>query len=205
MSSPLHLAITQHDLGRLRLLLSQGGDPNTPNEQGWLPLHAAIGELGIGGTIDFVTLLIRSGADVNAWDAQREVNPILLASNPFDPEAVRVLIEAGADPNVRGSEGETPLRLSVEAGALETVSLLLHSGAKETINQWGGLNGLTVLGIAARRFDLPMIDLLLKEGADPQQLDEYDETARDKLPPRETCDPELWDRVIELLGRRRLQ
>ena len=59
------------------------------------------------------------------------------------------------------------------------------------------------LGHAAHNFDLPMIRLLLAAGADPQATDDGDDTARDKLPPRDTQDPDAWDEVMELLGRRR--
>jgi len=203
MSAQLLAAIVQHDLGRVRTLLSQGADPNAPREDGWRPLHVAIGQLGAAGTIEFITLLLEHGANVNEWDVNHHETPILSASDPPHVEAVRILLEAGADPNVRRSTHESPLQLCVEQQSVETAALLLRHGAKQTMDDWGGLRGLTPLGMAARKFNIPMIELLLREGADPEALDEYDETARDKLPPRETCDPQTWDRVIETLGRRK--
>lgn len=202
-SLALHTALVEHDLDRTRALLSQGADPNAPNEDGWRPLHVAVGELGVGGAVEFVKTLIEHGADVNGWDTNRNDTPILTASNPPEVEAARLLLEEGADPNVANSEGETPLRWCVEQGSLEMARLLLRYGAADAIDKWGGINGLTVLGIAARRFNIPMIELLLDAGADPEATDEYGETARDHLPPREEHDPQAWDRVIELLGRRR--
>ncbi len=88
-------------------------------------------------------------------------------------------------------------------------ALLLRHGAGKTINEWGGCWGLTPLGMAARKFDIAMIELLIRKGADPQALDEYDETARDKLPPRQEQDPQTWERVMdwervmEMLGHRK--
>jgi ankyrin repeat protein len=188
----------------VRALLERGADPDLPREDCWRPLHIAIGQIGAGGTIDFVTLLIAHGADVNAWDANGHETPILSAVEPPELDVARVLLEAGADPNVRRSTHESPLQLAVENEDLEMTALLLRHGAGQTMDEWGGLRGLTPLGMSARKFNVPIIELLIAQGADPQALDEYDETARDKLPPREAHDPQTWDRIIELLGRRRV-
>ena len=81
--------------------------------------------------------------------------------------------------------------------------MLLEHGAGNTINDYGGVWGLTALAHAAANYDIPMINLLLHEGADPEKRQEFGETARDKLPPRETHDPDEWDSVMESLGRRK--
>lgn len=194
-------AVVNHDLSRVKELLSDGVDPNAPDQAGWRPLHHAIGQLAEGGGIDIISLLLAYGADVNGWDINHHETPILSAMYFPEIKAVKLLLEAGADPNVRRSTHETPLQLAVEGQHLDIAGLLLRHGAGATMNEWGGLRGLTPLGMAARKFDISMIELLLQEGADPSALDEYDETARDKLPPREKYDPVIWDQVIELLGR----
>jgi ankyrin repeat protein len=203
MSSELIEAILQHNLGRVRTLLSQGADPNAPNEEGWRPLHVAIGELEVGGSPEFVTLLIDFGADVNAWDLHRHETPLLSASAPEGLEAARILLQAGADPNVRNDVGDSPLRLCVWEGDLELAALLLRHGAGRTINEFGGDFAWTALGIAAHSLNVPMIELLLEAGADPAATDDLDRTARDHLPPRESYDPHTWDQVMELLGGRK--
>jgi ankyrin repeat protein len=81
-------------------------------------------------------------------------------------------------------------------------ALLLHFGAGETINEFGGPRGLTALGIAADQFNIPMIELLLDGGADPDALDEDYKTARERLPPRQQCDPQEWDRAMDWLSRK---
>jgi len=203
MSEQLFEAIVQHDLSRVGVLLAQGADPNAPNEEGWRPIHIAIGELGVGGSAEFVKLLIQSGADVNAWDVNHHETPLMSASVPEGMEAARVLLEAGADPNVRNRVGDSPLRLCVWEDDLDMVALLLRHGAGLTINEYGGDFAWTALAIAAHRFNIPMIELLLGAGADPEATDDFGRTARDHLPPREDHDPEAWDRVMELLGRRK--
>jgi uncharacterized protein len=202
ISSGLITAIVQHDLSRVESLLSQGADPNAPDEEGWRPLHAAIGQVDFEGSVEFVKLLLKHSANVNEWDVNHNETPILGACDPPNLAAARILLEAGADPNARRSDGESPLRLCVQAEKLEMAKLLLSYGAGKTINEWGGILGLTALALAAMDFNVPMIELLLQEGANPETLEEFGETARDKLPPRDEHDPQEWDRVMELLGRR---
>jgi ankyrin repeat protein len=206
MTAELFDAIERHDLKRAGALLSQGADPNGADEEGWRPLHHAVGEIDVGGSVEFVKLLLQHGADPNAWDEHHHETPILSASDPLDVddrEAARVLLEAGADPNVRRSDGESPLRLAAQGKALDLAQMLLRHGAAKTIDDFGGDRCWTALGHAAHNFDVPMIRLLLEAGADPGCEDDAGDTARDKLPPRETQDPDKWDEVMELLGRRR--
>jgi ankyrin repeat protein len=203
VSSDLIMAIVQHDLSRFKGLLSLGSDPNAPDEEGWRPLHAAVGEVDFEGSIEFVKLLLKRGGNVNEWDVHRQETPILTASDPPNLAVAQILLEAGADPNVVRSDGESPLRLCVQAKDLEMVTLLLRYGASNTINKYGGILGLTALALAAMDFNVPMIELLLREGANPETLEEFGETARDKLPPREAHDPQEWDRVMEMLGHRK--
>jgi ankyrin repeat protein len=207
-SSELINAITQDDLSHVASLLSEGADPNAPDERGWRPLHAAIGHVDFEKpidyvkSIDFVRLLLEHGANVNEWDVHHNETPILSACDPPNIAAARLLLEAGADPNARRSDGESPLRLCAAAQDLEMVRLLLQYGAGKTINEYGGVLAWTALAHAASNFDIPMIELLLRAGADPGLTAEFGETARDSLPPREQHDPQAWDRVMEMLGRR---
>jgi ankyrin repeat protein len=204
MSSPIHAALAQRDLVRVKKLLSEGADPNAPDESGLRPLHVAITDEDPAGSLDLVTMLVRHGAIVNSWDDEHYATPLLRASDPPNFAVAKVLLEHGADANDRRGDGESPLRLSVQAQDFEMAKLLLHHGAAASINDWGGALGLTALAHAASNFDVPLIELLLQAGANPERLQEFGETARDKLPPREEHDPQEWDRVMELLGRRKI-
>lgn len=117
-------------------------------------------------------------------------------------EAVRLLLAVGGDPNVVGSEGDSPLRWSVEQGDYDTAAMLLRCGATKTINASGGLMGMTALGQAAKRLDLKMIELLLRAGADPEAYDADKLTAYQRLPARnETKDDAVWLAAEALLIR----
>jgi len=200
MTNQLFEAIEAHDLNRLATLLSQGEDPNTTDPQSpqCPALHVAIEELNDGGSIEAVILLLRHGAAVNGLE-NADLTPLLIALFSNQREAVRILLAAGADPNLEGDEGDSPLRWSVEHDDLETAAMLLRCGADKTIDHAGGPSGMTALGRAASRLNLPMIELLIDAGAEPKALDNNLQTAQQQLPPRET-NSEVWDAAIALLG-----
>ncbi len=56
-------------------------------------------------------------------------NPLLLALESGQPELAKLLIEAGADVNIKSKMYMTPLRVATQSGDLETVKLLLARGA----------------------------------------------------------------------------
>jgi hypothetical protein len=55
--------------------------------------------------------------------------PLLLALEAGQPELARLLVEAGADVNIKSKMYMTPLRVATQSGDLETVKLLLAKGA----------------------------------------------------------------------------
>lgn len=187
MSDALLDAIQTRDVDRLAQLLATGANPNEDGKSRYgsrreYPLHAAIGELeefeAVGpcgpepaGPIDAVVLLLRHGARVKGWSPSREGDPLLLAVLSKHIEAVRLLLAAGADPNMRDGEGTSPLRVCADKGYLEMARLLLLCGATKTIEEWGGERAMTALGLAARGLHVEMVKLLLAHGADPQGKD----------------------------------
>jgi hypothetical protein len=189
MSDALLEAIQARDVDRLAELLAAGADPNEPGKSRYgsgreYPLHAAIGELQAfgeldpggpepAGPIDAVVLLLRHGAVVKGWDPSREGDPLLMAVVMKHIEAVRLLLAAGSNPNIRDDEGLSPLRFCAANGLLEMARLLLHCGAAKTIDEAGGSTGMNALGFAATRLDVEMVRLLLAHGANPEARD-YD-------------------------------
>src|SRR6185295_2312672 len=80
------------------------------------------------------------------------------------PEAVRVLLEHGADPNLRDTgDNASALHFAVATGILETVRLLLDAGAD--VHGAGDLHNGEVIGWAAREGNDAVVDLLLQRGA----------------------------------------
>ncbi|HYO51953.1 ankyrin repeat domain-containing protein [Archangium sp.] len=204
MSKELFEAIETHDLDRLATLLDGGSDPNAVKAEWpkWPPLHAAINELEEGGSIESVILLLRHGARIDGAGSDRDATPLLMALFRKHLEAARILLAAGANPNLTGDEGDSPLRVCAEQGEHAMAAMLLRCGATRTIDEAGGLRLMTALGLAASRLDIPMLELLLRAGADPEVLDLDRQTAREHLPPREAGNHETWDAAAALLAGR---
>lgn len=201
MSDELFTAIDQHDINLVTKLLAEGADPNAHRTQPpeWRPLGAAIEEIEFGGPVEIVQLLIRHGADVNAPYINSKLTPLHAAMFVGSLEVLELLLKAGADPNALSDEDRSPLRFAVEQDDLEMAALFLKYGAAKTINDSGGFCGYTALGLAARKLNVQMIELLLKAGADQDATDSDGQTARDYLPTRDNLNFEAWNTINELL------
>ena len=127
----LEYAIYHSPIGFIRTLLEIGADPNV-NDGGFPPLIAALscshpqpGSPGRTDVIEIVRLLIAHGADL----AQRGINdytPLHAAVAWHNVAALRLLLEAGADPRLRTriDDYETPREMARKAGFDVMVCLL---------------------------------------------------------------------------------
>ncbi|RUT95309.1 ankyrin repeat domain-containing protein [Mesorhizobium sp. USDA-HM6] len=101
-------------------------------------------ELGLGhpleyaiywGPTTFIGTLLRSGSNPNYED--QAGFPSLIAAlsteRPDRLEVVRLLLEHGADPNMRGLNDWTPLHYAVSLRDAEAIRLLLASGADPSL------------------------------------------------------------------------
>ena len=141
----LHSAAAEGGTGVAKVLLAAGADVNARDEDGYTPLLAA----AAWGHIELTRLLVASGADVNAGDNEKQTALHLVAMRRVPPLSVyadvaKVLLDAGARPNLRASDGSTPLRLAEASAARlsldgnvkatgdanEVVSLLIEHGAR---------------------------------------------------------------------------
>jgi ankyrin repeat protein len=149
-------AIRSDNLAALRVLVSEFG-ASAKDSQGYTPLMLA----AAFGSADAVQALIASGADVKAVSNS---GVTALHWSVGDVKKVRLLLDGGADVNVRSQLGRTPLLVAASTnGTAETVGLLLEKGAD--VNA-ADSTGVTPLIAAATVGDATVPTLLLARGAD---------------------------------------
>ena len=120
-------AIRSNNVTKLRALLDRNPFISfSTDKDGATPLAAALSSPG--DTLDAGRALVESGADLNG--ISRGVAPMHMAVMKGDLRWVQMLLEAGAEINVRDSRGRTPLRAAVLAGNNELGELLVNAGAK---------------------------------------------------------------------------
>jgi ankyrin repeat protein len=96
--TPLHAASRAGDVPIIRMLLDAGAKPRAvTTTSGVTPLHLAAAS--VGGASAVAPLLAR-GADPNAREAAAGQTPLMFAAAANRAEAVRALLEAGADPGL---------------------------------------------------------------------------------------------------------
>ena len=107
----------------MRMLLEAGANVNALDSYHTSALHLALDQRRKESVKDkvvkVVRVLIEAGADVNAVESRRigGRSPLHLASEWGNPEAVPILLEAGARPNVLNSPmQESPLFLAAARG-----------------------------------------------------------------------------------------
>jgi hypothetical protein len=167
-------------------LLDSGASPNGIGGGGFgilTPLHLAARHRNA----DLLSLLLDRGAEVDAIDSGTGKTPLHeVLGRGYDQEAhlplVRMLLDAGADPNRQASSLSkqpplTPFQLALKHQARETARLLLDHGAD--LDQRNG-DRRTALIIATRQAveddDRSLLDWLLERGADPNAGESYHET-----------------------------
>lgn len=115
------------DVDRLTEILSgEASLVNSYSGDGFTALHFA----AFFGRPDAAALLIERGAEVDAFGRGWMTGTAMhSAVSRRHADVVRVLLDAGANPNVRQSAGWTPLHAAAMNGDLTSVELLLDSGA----------------------------------------------------------------------------
>lgn len=88
----------------IETLVRAGVDPNTTNHQGTTPMHEAPD--GDWGNPTAIRTLLRLGAQADPVDEDGNT-PLILGSGKGEDKCIRLLLEAGADPQKKNNAGET--------------------------------------------------------------------------------------------------
>ncbi len=133
-----------------------------------MAMAGPLGNAAKAGDIAEIERLLDEGADVNESGL---ATPLFYAIQYKHTDAVRLLIERGADVNKASTWG-TPLNEAAKQGNAEIVGLLLGQGADHTVT---AAEGLTPLHSAASSGSVEATQYLLDHGADVNALTTFEE------------------------------
>jgi len=199
--SPLLVATQNRYYALGRYLLDQGANPNLGNKGDWVPLYLATDNRNIESGdypvrkgdmdhLDFITLLLDKGANVNArlkdstetrtvftnqWLDENGATAFLRASQSGDIELMKLLLARGADPKINTVLNVSPLHVAAGIGwvegityewspkaTLEAVKMLIDLGLDVNLQ---ADTGRTALHGAAHKGRADVIQVLADRGA----------------------------------------
>lgn len=159
------LALRAGNMPVVRLLADYGIDMNAKDPEGLTPLTWLLTYRETRAeALPFVHFLLQQGADgdksVNQWGE----TPLMLAAKSDFAQAVRILLDHGADPKRANHFDETALHFACQHYTVATVTALLDAGADVNAQD---RTGQTPLHIAAHKNRRDVVKALLDAGADP--------------------------------------
>ncbi|NDP49583.1 MAG: ankyrin repeat domain-containing protein [Sulfuriferula multivorans] len=114
--SPLMLASLKGYPEICLQLIARGADVNKP---GWAPLHYA----ATHGHLAVLTLLLDNYAYIDAA-SPNGTTPLMMASHYGTPAAVKLLLDAGADPLLKNIQGLTAIDFAYRANRTESAEMI---------------------------------------------------------------------------------
>jgi uncharacterized protein len=187
--TPIALACENGSAPVVERLLKAGVKANTTGPLGETALHVCART----GKPDAVRLLLANGALVDPIENWRGQTPLMWAAAEGNGDAMKVLIEAGADVNARSSiinwerqrteeprdkwlppGGLTPLLFAARDGKIASAKVLLDHGADINLVDPDRHTPL-IIALSSGHFDVA--GLLIERGADVNMEDKVGQTA----------------------------
>ena len=179
--TPLSYAVLAKETEAVKFLLQKGANINNDNAYGVSALHAAVVE----GEIEILNALLDySDVDLKGYLG---VTPLMAAVQKNNVDAVKLLLERGANVNACNDHGYSLLHMAEDT---EIAAVLLEASAKiNTRNVFGQ----TPLHFAAIHCNAEMVIFLLEK---------YEsENVEDELPD-DSDDPPLFDQSAGVIGNK---
>lgn len=142
----------------IKLFIQHGADANIPNRDGDTPLHYI---LNWRNTTETIGLIIEKTTNIDFKNTRG--NTALMLSIMYGKKtAAQMLLDAGANPNIKNQNSQTPLLMVTSKGTVandETVKMLLDAGANPDIKD---KDNKTALDHAIKAGDKETVKLLKK-------------------------------------------
>ena len=166
----LSVAFSNRNEDAISALVSAGADPNIVDDDGDTGLHKAVFP---GFSEKVLQALVSHNANVNAT-SQENQTAVLLACAYGQDSKTRVLLDAGADPNIANTHGNTCLHYAADDDCPKDVlqAIIAHGADVNAQNQMNQ----TALLLACEKGDTDIITILLNAGADPNIADMHGNT-----------------------------
>jgi predicted thioesterase len=163
LSTGLYAAVEGGQPKVMQLLMDMGADPLTWHTGG--VRHENLLHIAAQGTNnEVVALLLSKGLDPNITDQEYYWSALHLAlGHGRSLSKVKLMIDAGANPNNTEDEGWTSLHFAVESGDLEAVQFLIDNGADMEVTTARD----TPLMMAVRLGNAAVVKKLLTNGCSP--------------------------------------
>lgn len=130
---PLHIAVEQGDFETVELFMRNGADCQQRDFLGQTPFGRAVQMRWQKAYM----LMVELASDIDAW-AGKGITMLQRAAQYGCADAVRRLLERGADPNaVNGVDCQTAMHFAAGSGDFECVDLLLAAGGRFQADRFG--------------------------------------------------------------------
>jgi ankyrin repeat protein len=127
--SPLMLASLKGELGLVKQLVSRSADVNKP---GWTALHYA----ATHGHLPVIRLLLEHHAYIDA-ESPNGTTPLMMAAHYGSPEAVKLLLDEGADPTIKNRLDLTAIDFAHRANRKEAAEIIAAAiRARQPKGKW---------------------------------------------------------------------
>lgn len=120
---PLHSAVKQENVDRIKKLIKKGTQIDVTNQQGETALHHAISM----NLIDIARQLIVLGANCNVQDNNGNTPLYIAIKEKYEP-LVSLLLYHGANTTIKNKSGKTALELAIENPHSKIFTLLIDNG-----------------------------------------------------------------------------
>jgi ankyrin repeat protein len=125
-SSALFLSAQENSVETAKMIIDAGADLNATDSLGWTVMLIA----AQNDNAELIKILHEKGNSVN--DVIAGVTPLYIATSNKSVNAVRMLVDLGADPDKTGKLDESPIEMARQEGLTEIENILLKGRNKNS-------------------------------------------------------------------------